>query len=169
MTPLCLHNACLAKCKTWPWDPAQAGQIRPKCSKTAFWGLPGPTLRPGTRNTPKRPPGSFLGPLCGLGPEMLQNRLLEASWAHLRAGAGNASKRPSGGLLGPLCGLGPEMLQSGLLEASWPHFAGCLQAWGLDFYRNLGCILSLGARFLSQFASYPKPGGSFSIAICVVS
>ena len=87
----------------------------------------------------------------------------------LRAGAGNASKRPSGGLLGPLCGLGPEMLQSGLLEASWPHFAGCLQAWGLDFYRNLGCILSLGARFLSQFASYPKPGGSFSIAICVVS
>ena len=54
----------------------------PNCSKTAFWRFPGPTLRAGPRNAPKRPSGGFLGPLCGLGPEMLQNSFPEASWAH---------------------------------------------------------------------------------------
>ena len=97
----------------------------------------------GSRICRKSSSGGFLGPFCGLGLEMPQNGLLEASWAHsaawawkcskmtfwrlpgliLRLGLGNAPKWLSGGFLNPFCGLGLEMLQNGFLEASWAHSA----------------------------------------------
>ena len=109
-----------------------------KCSKMAFWRLPGPILRPGLGNAPKWPSGSFLGPFCCLGLEMLQNGFLEASLAQsaawackcskmafwelpgliLRPGLGNALQWLSGGFLDPFWGLGLEMLQHDVLGAS---------------------------------------------------
>ena len=55
----------------------------PKCFKTAFWRPPGATWRAGARNASKWLSGGLLGLLCGLGPQMLQNGLLEASWGYL--------------------------------------------------------------------------------------
>ena len=50
--------------------------------ETVLWKSPGLTFRAGARNALKLSSGSLLGSLSGLGPEMLQNYPLEASWAH---------------------------------------------------------------------------------------
>ena len=143
-----------------PRLPPACSQISPRLFQIA------PRLLPDCSQTTKRSPGDLLCPLSGLGPEMLQNSPLEASWAHFpgwgqkcfktvllrrpgltfRAGARNASKRSPGDLLGPLSGLGPEMLQNGPLEPSWAHFPGWGQKcsktvlWRLPGFTN-PCIL----------------------------
>ena len=114
-----------------------------------------PTLQAGGGNAPKPAFGGFLGLLCGLGPEMLQNGPLEASWGHFAGWGPKCPKRPSGSFLGPLCGLGPEMLQNDLLEASWGHFAG----WGpkcfkMTLSRPPGTTLR-GPSEVSRFCGHP--------------
>ena len=147
-----------------------------KCSKMAFWRLPGHILRPGLGNAAKWPCGGFLGLFCGLGLEMLQNGFLEASWAHsaawawqcskiafwrlpgpiLRPGLGNASKWPSGSFLGLFCGLGLEMLQNGLLEASWAYSAAwAWKCFKMAFRRLPKPILRPG---LGNIFPNPHPG-----------
>ena len=106
--------------------------------------LLGPILRPRLGNAPKSRSGSFLGPFCGLGLEMLQNDVLGASWAHsaawawkysnmtfwelpgpiLQLGLGNNPKSCSGSFLGSFCGLGLEMLQNGFLRGFLGLFCG---------------------------------------------
>jgi len=53
-----------------------------KCFKTVLWKPPGLAFWAGARNASKLFSGGLLGSLSGLGPEMLQNGLLETSWAH---------------------------------------------------------------------------------------
>ena len=105
---------------------------------------------PGARNTSKYNPGSFLEPLLDLGPEVLQNCLLEVAWSHFwpwdqkyfkmsswklpgdtfGLDPRNVSKWSLWSLLEPLLSLGSEMHQNGLLEAFWSYFwAWARNAW----------------------------------------
>ena len=63
-----------------PW--AQFPGWGQKCFKTILWRLPVLAFRAGARNSSKQFSGGILGSLSGLGPEMLQNNSLKASWAH---------------------------------------------------------------------------------------
>ena len=107
------------------------------CSKITFWELPGHILRPGLGHASKLLSGSFLGPFCGLGLEMLQMMCWELPGPILLPGLGNALKGGSGGFPGSFCGLGLQMLQNGFLGASWAHSAAwvwkCFKiaSWGL--------------------------------------
>ncbi len=145
---------------------------------------------------PRKMQNVALGPGPGRSdtPEMLQNGLLGASWAHfaawdpkysktaswkllgptLRPGARNAPKPPSGGFLGPLAGWGRECVKT----TFWRPLGPTLRPGTRNASKRppggllaplCGLFASLGARFLSQFGLYPKPGGSLSITICVVS
>ena len=119
----------------------------------ACWRLPRPILRPGLGNALKSPSGGFLGPFCGLGLEMLQNGLLEASWAHsaawawkcckmgfwglpglsLRPGLGNAENK----LLGASCAILRPGLGKSSTRAFW-GFLGPFCGLGLEMlYNNL--------------------------------
>ena len=59
---------------------------------TAFWKLPGSTLKAGARNALKQPSGSSLGLFSVLSAKLIQNCLLDAFWAHFLGWGPTCSK-----------------------------------------------------------------------------
>ena len=107
-------GASWAHSAAWVW----------KYFNMTFWGLPEPILRPGLGNAPKLPSGGFLGPFCGLGLEMLQNGLLEASWAYSAAWAWECSKVAFWKLPGPI--LRPGLGNTPKLLSDWRPRLECM-------------------------------------------
>ena len=106
-----------------------------KCFKTVSWIPPGPTFRAGARNASKQSSGGLLGSFSGLGPEMLQNCPLEASWAHFPGWGQKCFKTVLWRLPG-LTGLEAwphKPLYFTVVFKAWPHkplyFTRVFKAW----------------------------------------
>ena len=137
---------------------------------------PRTAFEPVARNPSKLLPARLLNLLFGLGPEMLQNTLPQASWKYFwpwgqklfktaswrlaetifKLEIRNVSKRFPGVLLSLVLGLRPEMLQNCLLQVSCTYF----WALGQKCFKTSSCT-ARGAtfRFGIRNASKQIPGG----------
>ena len=100
-----------------------------KCFKIVSLRLPGDIFRAGPRNAPKWSPFGFLVAFSALGPEMLQNGVLEASWGHFPRWAQKCFKIVSLRLPGDIFRAGPrnapKWYPGGFLRA----FSACNSVW----------------------------------------
>ena len=113
-----------------------------KSSQMASWKPPGASFCPGAGNRPRRLPGSFLGPVSALDPEIVPDGFMGASWGQFRPWGLKSSQMVSWAPLGLVSALGLEIVPNGFLVASW----GQIASWGWKSF---------------SMASWGLPGASF--------